>query len=64
MKVLTLSIDELFNDFPYTKYDIGGMGHYIQIKPEDKGKVIEEMVNEYKELLEQSFYEEEDEEDE
>lgn len=61
---LILDLDEVFGDveYPQTKYDIGGMGHYIIIDSKNKQKVIDKMVSDYRELLEFEFKETEDEE--
>lgn len=60
MKQLWLHLDDLNEEFPSTKYDIGGMGHHIVINAEDKEKVLDEMAFNYRKELEKMFHEEEE----
>lgn len=59
-KNLMLDLDGFFDEFPSTTYDIGGQGHSITIKAEDKEKAIAEMVAQYRKDLEDSFEEEDE----
>jgi len=44
-KSLTLNLDNLYEQgYYYTGYDIGGLGHSIIIKAEDKEKFLDEFA--------------------
>lgn len=64
---LRLDLDELYEDgYYYTDYDIGGEGHAILIKPEDREKFLDAFAAEWRkradDLLEK-WYEDDDEDD-
>ncbi len=58
-----LDLDDLFEGFPNCSYDVGGLGHYIIVESINLPNAIEDMTQEYRELLIQQFMLE-DEEDE
>jgi len=50
MKNLTLDLDNLTSEgYFYTEYDIGGSGHSITIKAEDKEKFLDAFAKEWRE---------------
>ena len=56
-KYITLSLDEINqSDYFYTDYDVGGEGHYITIRAENKAKFLDAWAAEWRrrasELLE------------
>lgn len=54
--ILVLDLDDFYYEpFRQTSFDIGGRGHYIEIKAKNKAKAIAEMVKDFKEDLEKSF---------
>ena len=59
MKRLILKLDEVFGDaeYPQTKYDVGGLGHYIVIDIKNKRKAVDEMCQAYRDLLWEEFKE-------
>ena len=62
---LVLDLDELcYEGFYHTKYDIGGCGHSIRIKKEDKEVFLDEFTRIYRERTEKLLREVEDDEDE
>lgn len=49
MGELRLDLDDLYESgYFYTKYDIGGEGHYITIKEEDKEKFLDAFAAEFR----------------
>jgi len=63
-KVLELDLDDLFQGaYFYTDYDIGGRGHYINIRAENKEKFLDAMSKEFRKRVEESLEECEDWED-
>ena len=49
MTKLRLVLDDLYQDgYYYTKFDIGGAGHSITIKAEDKDKFLDEFAKEWR----------------
>lgn len=65
VKELYLCLDSLSEEgYFYTKYDIGGAGHSITIKAEDKDKFLDAFAREWRNRAEQALEEvNEDEED-
>ena len=61
MKKYRLDLDDLVSEYPYTKYDIGGMWHFIIVSENDLHDAINEMVRKYRKNLEESFVVMEDE---
>jgi len=60
-KIAKLELDGMFEEFPSTKYDIGGLGHYIIVLSENKDKAIDDLVAQYRKDLEDNFEELEEE---
>lgn len=61
---LKLNLDELFSsEFIYTSYDIGGYGHSVVIREEDKEVFLEEMAQTWKERVQEMLELDEDFED-
>lgn len=59
-KLLHISLDEMAEEgYHYTEYDVGGSGHDIWIKPENREKFIESYLAEEKVRLEKFLVEEE-----
>jgi hypothetical protein len=59
-KALCLSLDEVWQDgYFYTEFDIGGMGHYIYIRPEDKEKFLDAFAKEWRDRAKTALTEEE-----
>lgn len=59
-KVLCLSLDEIWQSgYFYTDFDIGGTGHYIHIRPEDKEKFLDEFAKVWRNRAESMLAEEE-----
>lgn len=64
-KFLTLNLDALYEQgYYYTIYDVGGSGHSITIKEEDKEKFLDEFAQKWREQAEELLeeYIEDDEE--
>jgi hypothetical protein len=60
-KYLRLNLDELFSsEFIYTSCDIGGYGHSVVIRKEDKDEFLEEMAETWKERVALMLEEDED----
>jgi len=50
---LKLDLDNLGQqDSPYSKFDIGGLRHYIIIKKENKNAFLDEIAKNYREMIE------------
>ncbi len=63
-KELCLNLDSYSEDgYFYTEYDIGGAGHSITIKAEDKEKFLDAWAKEHREKAEQMLEEVKEEED-
>lgn len=63
MSYLILNLDELFEqEYLYSDYDIGGRGHSIEVREEDKEKFLEDYACQFKKRVE-SLLEEIDEDD-
>lgn len=55
-KFYRLDIDEVFSNLSlFTEYDIGGEGHGIIVKKALLRKAIEEITNNFSNLIEESF---------
>jgi len=60
MTNLTLNLDALYTDgYYYTEFDIGGSGHSITIKEENKEKFLDAFAKEWRKKTEE-FLEKED----
>ncbi len=61
-KYLRIDLDSMMEDGYdfYTEYDIGGLGHYIIIKEEDKEKFLDAFSKRWREKAEEAFYLDED----
>lgn len=61
-KYLSIDLDSMMEDGYdfYTEYDIGGRGHYITIKEEDKEKFLEAFGKRWIEKAREALYEDED----
>jgi len=60
-KNLTLDLDSLYQDgYYYTEFDIGGAGHSITIKAENKEKFLDAFAKEWRKKAEDVLIEEED----
>ena len=52
-KELILELDDLYQDgYYYTEFDIGGAGHSITIKEEDKDKFLDAFAKEWRDKAE------------
>ena len=48
-KILYLDLDALYTDgYYYTEYDVGGAGHNIQIRAEDKEDFLDAFAKEWR----------------
>ena len=55
---LVLDLDEMYTEgFYYTEYDIGGSGHSITIKKEDKEKFLDAFAAEWRKRASESLRE-------
>lgn len=64
-KYLRLSLDEMFQGYYYyTEYDIGGAGHSITIKTEDKEAFLDAFAKEWRDRAEQALEQDNEEEEE
>ena len=55
-KLYRLDIDEVFSNLSlFTEYDVGGEGHGIIVKKAHLRKAIEEITNNFSNLIEESF---------
>lgn len=65
-KLYRLDIDEVFSNISlFTKYDIGGEGHGIIVEKENLNDAIREIVDNFRNVIEDSFepYDEKEEEE-
>lgn len=63
-KKLQLCLDDVAEDsFIYTKYDIGGQGHYITILEKDKEAFLDEYIRLVREQISEKLYIVEEEEE-
>jgi len=52
-KYIHLSLDDLFSDgYFHTDYDIGGAGHWVIIKAEDRDKFVDAFCAEFRKRVE------------
>lgn len=58
IKVIKLDLDTIYEDgFPYSIFDIGGLGHSMIIKPENREVFLDEITAQYRKLIDESLYE-------
>ena len=65
-KLYRLDIDEVFSDISlFTKHDVGGEGHGIIVEKENLNDAIHEIVDNFRNVIEDSFkpYDETEEEE-
>jgi hypothetical protein len=61
---LRFDLDALYEyESPSSKYDIGGLHHYIVIEEENKEAFLDEIAKHYQEIFEELLEIEEDEEE-
>jgi len=60
-KKLRLDLDDVFDEYIYTEYDIGGEGHSVTINEKDKEKFLDAISKEFRDRVKEALCEDDEE---